>query len=212
MIQARRAFAIPSLLVFLILVIPLVFSMALRSRSALAWYTKVQDQKQAMLLANEGESSALAVLRSGGTSYVGSRRVPRGGMEYRIASAGTGDAGQALYTIAGEGVFQGEERMLLAQVEVFGAAPNLLLLEHDRVWIYPGQGGGSLVRMSALAADLQDRVSSHIAQLGRENSIGLVPFLARIKDQSLNLHYTTDVAAEWASISNALKQAKCQAN
>lgn len=204
----RPAFALPAVLALIVLVVPVVFALALRSHQQLEWYVKLEDRKRAQLMAEEGEAAARAALAVGGAAVSGERRVPTGGMEWRLVPLAAGDAGQRQAALIAEGVNLGEERLLVAFVEVFGTAPGALVLEHDRAFVLPGPGGGSLLTPTALVAAQRAAVQQYVANLAAENQTSSAQFESRLRNQAEALT-CPDIAAEWSAISAALLEAKC---
>ena len=207
----RRAFALPAVLGALLLVVPVVFALAVRSHQQLGWYAKLEDQAQAALLAEEGEAGARQELRGGGGGTAGDRGTVGGGMHWRVVARTPGDDGQARAFIAGEGIHYGEERLVVAFVEVFPGAPDTVLIEGDREWVAPGSGGGTLTDLNALMTAHQASVDRYLNQLAIESRQSPTQFLDRLHGQSVDLG-VPDVAAEWPDISAALARAKCHVN
>lgn len=199
----RAGFALPAVLAVVVLVVPLVFSFALRSRATLDWYVKLEDQKKAILLAEEGEAAARAVLRAGAPATAGDRRTPAGAMEWRIMNLTAGDLGQRRVALVGEGVSNGEEKLVCAFAEVF--APDLLL-ETDRGWVPPGP---ATIALPQLVDQHRQRVSAYLVQLSREASTTDAEFLGRLRDQGGMLP-CPDIERDWVAISAALARAKCR--
>jgi hypothetical protein len=204
----RDGFALAAVLAVMVLIIPVVFVLALRSRAAMDWHVKLEDQKKALLLAEEGEARASDALRGGSSITAGDRRLPMGGMEFRIVAQPPGDSGQKIVAVVGEGIHLGEERLLLGFVEVFGTGPGSLLIESDRAWIYPGGGSGSLVNLSALIAEHRRRVDRYLNALLMESQSTPDQFANRIRDQSQRLT-CPDIQRDWSAIRDGLLRAKC---
>jgi hypothetical protein len=204
-VRMRAGFALPAVLAVVVLVVPLVFTFALRSRAALDWYVKLEDQKKAILLAEEGEAAARAVLRAGTAATAGDRRTPTSAMEWRILDLTAGDAGQRRVALVGEGVSGGEEKLLIAFGEVFAGPPNLLL-ETDRGWVPPGP---ATVTLPQLVDQHRQRVGAYLTQLAREANTTESEFLSRMREQGGMLP-CPDIERDWAAISTALARAKCR--
>lgn len=202
----RDGFAMPAVLALLVLAIPVVFALSVRSRAAIDWYQKIEDQKKAVLLAEEGEAAARAALRSGGPP-AGNRRVPRGGMEYRVHPLAPGDIGQRQFLLIAEGQHDGEDRMVVSHAEQFDAT---LILEHDRSFKLTS-GGGELVTPEALAAELKIRIEGYVAQLARESATTPTEFLSKMREQGRMLS-CPDIQRDWAAIEPELARAKCVPN
>ena len=210
MTRRTPGFALPAVLALIVLVVPVVFALALRSHQQLEWYIKLADQKRALLLAEEGEAAARAELRAFGSATSGDRRVPAGGMEWRLIALPNGDDNQRVAALIGEGVYQGEERLITAFVEVF-QLPAPLLLEHDRTFVPPGPGGGSLLNLPGLVRRQQLAVGRYVANLQAENQTSAAQFESRLKNQADRLT-CPDLQADWANIAAALQRAKCTVN
>lgn len=207
----RRAFALPAVLAVILLVVPVVFALALRSQSQLTWYAKLEDQARASLLAEEGEACARQELRAGGAATTGDRATSSGGMQWRLVPRPPGDDGQRRAFLAGEGIHYGEERLVVAFVEVFPGPPETLLIEGDREWILPDAGGGSPLDVNALLTAHTAAVERYLNQLGLESATPAAAFLRTLQEQSSTLD-NPDVAGEWPRISAALARAKCEVN
>lgn len=207
----RRGFALPAVLGALLLIVPVVFSLALRSHQQLGWYQKLEDQARAALLAEEGEAAARLELRNGGTVSAGNRGLSTGGMQWRIDALPYGDDGQRRAFVAGEGIHYGEERLVVGFVEVFTGGPETMLIGSDREWIAPGAGGGSLTDLPALRALHQQAVDRYLTQLVLENGQTPAQFVNRLQQQSFDLD-VQHVKDSWPAIAAALGRAKCQVN
>lgn len=207
----RRGFALPAVLGTLLLIVPVVFALALRSHQQLGWYQKLEDQARAALLAEEAEAVVRLELRSGGTAAAGNRGTATGGMQWRIDNLPYGDDGQRRAFVAGEGIHYGEERLVVGFMEVFTGGPEPLLIASDREWVAPGTGGGTLTDLPALKVAHQAAVDRYLTQLVLENGQTPAQFTGRLQTQSFELD-VQHVKDAWPSISAALARAKCQVN
>lgn len=203
----RRGLAIPIVLGLLLLVLPIVFILSFRSHSTLRVHVRQEHQREAIELAQEAELAAREALRTDAPALTGSHRIQSGGMEYQVLNSAANRIGQAVYLIAGEGVFQGEQRMMLGLVEVVPGPPGgpPILIEHDRAWLY-SERGGALVRLASLQADFQTRIQGFLARLVAESAIPEDQFVNRLMTQSDMLD-CPDVHTDRAGIEARLRLA-----
>lgn len=204
----RRGLAIPLVICFLLLVIPLVFTLAVRSSSGLRAALRTEQQREARELAIQAESAALTALAAGTPALTALQSTPDGGHAYQMRPAGTGDAGEPLYFLAAEGVHQGEERIVMSTVEVHPPAaagrPNELVVR-DRTWLFSERGGG-LVDLLALSSQHSARVDAFVRFTAVESAVPADQFVNRLLTQADQLD-CPDIAGERAQIEAQLRRA-----
>ena len=205
--RARDGGAILAVMALLVLVFPLVTSLFLRSHAALAWVARLHFQQQATALAEGGEATALRVLAAGGGAGEGDRLIAEGGMQYRILSLGPTPVGQVLYLVAGEGLYQNEERMVVSVVEVSVVAGVRLLIPRDRSWLLPGASGGTQLSPAELAAAHRAKVDQYLARLAQESGTDAVQFVRTMNDESMMLD-CPEIRSKWSELATALAAAK----
>ena len=198
--------AIPAVLAFLVLALPVVFTLFMRSHSALRWVLRIQNQSLATSLALEGEAAAHQVLLAGTGLTSGTRTIPEGGMQFRIKSLGTGPAGKPIEVVVGEGVYMGEEALVVSEVEVSTSGGRTTLVPYDREWV-TGPGGGTPVLLEELVAEYQTRIAAYMALIEQESQANLEEFLDPIQAEAAALE-CPDVTSQWQQIQNELIKAK----
>lgn len=205
--QPRGGGAIPLVMVMLVIVFPLVAALFVRSQAAVTWVSKLNSQQAATALAEEGEAAALDGLRAGGGVGTGSRPTADGGMHWWTFALPRGAGGQDQYLVAGEGVFLGEERLVLSVAESTVTSGAPLVITRDRGWIYPGPGGGVPLDQTSLTALENQRIGAYLNQLSQESAITTSTFISRMFDQSQMLS-CPEIGPAWSTISSELASAK----
>lgn len=204
----RKGMALPSVLIFLVLVIPLVFTLSMRSRSTLRWVATTEYHFRALLLAQEGETEVRESLRAGTVPTAGNRGVPGGGMEFQLRSLPPGDLGQPFHALAAEGTFHGEESLVFALIEDFQDPPGShLLIESDRSWSHAGPGGAATTTLDTLLEEHGRKNTEYLDNLARERSQSSTQFL-NVMETSSRMLDTPDVEESWSAISGRLQEAK----
>jgi len=215
--------AIPMVLGLFILVFPMVSFLFLRSHTALLWLSKNHCQEQATALAEEGETSALQFVSSlpitptSTGPWNGERRIAEGGAFYHIkittppSEVPAPSFGGALYLIAGEGLYMGEDRMVVSLVEVTSSVTLAMVLPYDRGWVVSAPGGGATVTLEDIESMHWARVSAYVKRIRTEKESvpgGSSEFVSMMDARATKLG-CPDVEPARQEIKDAMKAAYC---
>ena len=216
----KRGIAMPIVIGIILLVVPVVLALSVRSAGTLNLHIKQESQKRALALAEQALESAREALATNSTVFEASRSVPNGGMLYKTLFWSRGELTQPVYLCAAEGVYLGEERMVVALVEVLPGntadpsvptpvgQPPALVLEHDRQWIYSERGGTPLVPQQ-VKDDYMARLDGFFALLKTESQLSSSSFVTQLTTQ-INQLDCNDVSTYNAQIVQQLGPAQFQ--
>ena len=204
----RGGGAIALTMVLLLVVFPIVAAMFTRSQAAIGTVTKLNSQVSATALAEEGEAAALDTLRAGGATGTGDRPTPEGGMHWWIFPylPPTGAGGQSQFLVAGEGIYLGEERLVVSVAETSLTSGAPLVITRDRAWIPSGEGGGTRTDAATLIADEQQKIDRYLNLLSQESTLTTDTFLNRMSTQVSSI--TAEIGAAWPTLSPEFARAK----
>jgi hypothetical protein len=178
-LPGRRGIAVLVVMGLVMVILPVVMVLSFRSHSTLTAHAKLEYQKMALELAQQGVVAARESLYTNTQIYQGAVQVPGGGMLYRILYWSRGQLSQPIYLLAGEGVYMGEERLALSLVEVLPGTtadptrpPTSLpvIVEHDREWMY-SENGGSPIIPDQLLNQFLVRVANFLTRLRADSLI-----------------------------------------
>lgn len=216
----RRGIALPLVLGLVMLALPVVMTLSFRSHTTLQWHVKQESQKRALELAQQAMESARQALANNAPVFEGVRQVPNGGMFFKALFWSRGEMAQPVYLCAGEGVYLGEERMVVALMEVLPGntanpsvpvppgLPPSLVLEHDRQWIYSERGGTPLVPQQ-VKDEYMARVQVFMNALRDESLMAPAAYVTQLTDQ-VNRLDCEDVSAYNAQIVQQLGPSQIQ--
>jgi len=195
--RARRGIAMVVVFGLILLIVPVVMTMSARTHQTIKWYAKQERQKRALELAQQAMVTARESLANQQPGLDGSVQVPNGAKVYKTLFWSRGELAQPLYLCAGEGLYLGEERMVVSLCEVLPAdtatpgvpapvATPALVLEHDRQWIYSESGGTPLVPGNLL--DLyRSRMSTFLGAMRAESQMQTQAYTTALTNQVQNV-------------------------
>lgn len=199
--------AIPMLLVLLVVVVPLVFTFAMRSRTTVKWLTRISESKQALSLAEEGEARAYEQIRLRSRTREGEGTASTGEFHYWLRYLGLGDADQAIYVVASRGTFRGERRCLVSLVDASRTGGPRVLVPRDRALVPPDAIGGDGSDIGLLVTAHESRLEDCFARIVDESYTPEDEFVTEIQ-QRVRRFGLDELVQRWNEVDPALRQAK----
>lgn len=208
---ARSGVAIPLVMVLLVVVLPVVAALFLRSQHTVIWTAKLQARDSATALAEEGEATALDSLRAGGGACPPTLRpTPDGSRTYAVYAFPPGAAGQIQYLVVSEGLHLGEERAVLSVAEVSLTSGTTLVIPRDRAWLPATPDARSFDPADLIPAH-QARVNDYLDRIALEQPVATPDHSASVHAQLPADNPAIEVAwtlAPPASLLNRVEDAK----
>ena len=198
--KRRDGVAMVLVLTMIVLVVPLMMTLSLRSRSSLKLYVKEENQKRAQELASQAMVSAREALANNRAVYDITSFTPDGnGVQlFKTLFWSRGELSQPLYLCAAEGVYLGEERMVVSLIEVLprdAATPGIpplgistpaLVMEHDREWLYADDGFVPLTP-TQVQLDYKARVAKFNTTIAAESHTDSTSYVNALSGQLSNV-------------------------